>query len=863
MNSSSPDLAWWLDCLGLLFLSATAVLVVAGLMNLRMTSATRRQCLWRAAFLACALAFAGTVAGGKWWKPEPPAALPAAGREWQVRYGALPSTVVEPAAVSTSSAQERAASPRTHEGQYGWWPGMVWASGTALVLIWLLGGRILWWFLWRRTARPASPEIAARVHALAARMSLRVRPRVQVSGYLQGPVACGWRHPTVGLPADFGERFSRPQQEAMLAHELAHLAAGDPGWHLMADVLLAPLWWHPGLWWGRGQLRAASELAADEASLAVDNGPTVLAECLLDLARRLNPRPPAAWLGAHGDGFRSGLARRVKRLSGLESAVWPGPAGLAAHGVAMLGALGVGWLALGVGAWLLPRAAASPPALDLVMDLAHSTPTALPPGPQPSHNRTEPRRTPPQPTPVLAAPPGPAVPAVEAATAESAGTADQSAPATEAKPVEPAPTSSSDAKVEPAASVPEAATAAPPVQPAPLELVTRTYRLGAATAQSALDEMDPAGKQEAMGERLRRFLAVAGVPLTNSGRLSPASREGGLFQGPDGRSLIFNEHALTLLLRATSQEQTLAELALTQLNQAPPQVVIEARFVEMDERNASGVGMNFFMGQTVVGPGTNSQPGGLFLESWPDRARFSDSTNHSALAQTIGDYTNRQPLPVFQVSTATGLAQPTLSGLLSDPQYRVVLRALESRSGVNVLSTPRVTTLSGRQAQVSLTELSSVIVGIHTNALVRPGVPKSAYTNDSPFIVQTIPVGPTLDLIPNVTADGKAIDLAVNFQLVEFLGYEPAKTAGKVRVATRAGEQKVDRPLPRFRTRTLQTNARVGDGQTLVLGGIADLGTEPKQDAPPAKRLVIFITTYQIDPAGNRVVSVPPSASLR
>jgi type II secretory pathway component GspD/PulD (secretin) len=854
----------------LLSLSVTAVLVVAGLLSLPMASATRRQCLWRAAFLACALAFAGTVVGGKWWKPEPPPALPAAGREWQVRYGAIPASGVEAAAVSTGAAQDPAASPRTSGGGYGWWPGVVWAAGTALVLVWLLGGRILWWFLWRRTARPAAPEITAQVHALSARMGLHVRPRVQVSGYLQGPVACGWVHPTIGLPADFGERFSSPQQEAMLAHELAHLAAGDPGWHLMTDVVLAPLWWHPGLWWSRRQLRAASELAADEASLAVDNGPTVLAECLMDLARRLDPRPPVTWLGAHGDGFRSGLARRVKRLLGLECVAWPGPAGLTAHGVAMLGALGVGWLALGLGAWLLPRAAASPPALDLVMDIAQSTTTAIPAGTQPSRSRTEPRRSPPKSRPELAANPGPRVQAVEAPTAESAGTADQAAPASKTKPAEPAPASSSEANAEPAASLPESAAALPnpgaaepPVHPASLELVTRTYRLGAATAPSALDEMDPAGKQEVMGERLRRFLAVAGVPLTNSGWLSPSSREGGLFQGPDGRSLIFNERALTFLLRATAQEQILAEQALTQLNQAPPQVVIEARFVEIDDRNTSGVGMNFFMGQTAVGSGTNSQPAGLFLESWPDRARFSDSTNYSAAAQTIGDYANRQPLPVFPAPTATGLSEPTVSGLLSDLQYRVVLRALESRSGVNVLSTPRVTTLSGRQAQVSLTELRSVIVGIHTNALVRPGVPKSAYTNDSPFIVETIPIGPTLDLVPNVTADGKAVDLSVNFQLVEFLGYEPAKTAGKVRVATKAGEQKVDRPLPRFRTRTLQTNARVGDGQTLVLGGIADVGTELKKDAPPAKRLVIFITTYQIDPAGNRAVSVRPSASLR
>src|SRR6185503_14478821 len=100
---------------------------------------------------------------------------------------------------------------------------------------------------------------------------------------LPGPIAFGIFHPGISLPPNFSEKFSIAQQEAMLAHELAHLAAGDPLWQLLADLSVALFWWHPAAWWARHQLRMACEGAADEASLLIENGPHALAECLVTL----------------------------------------------------------------------------------------------------------------------------------------------------------------------------------------------------------------------------------------------------------------------------------------------------------------------------------------------------------------------------------------------------------------------------------------------------------------------------------------------------------------------------------------------------------------------------------------------------
>src|SRR6185295_3349034 len=115
-------------------------------------------------------------------------------------------------------------------------------------------------------------------------------------------------------------RFNPIEQSAMLAHELGHVAGHDPLWYWLADVVTALLWWHPIVWFARRQFHASSEAAADEASLAVENGPDVLAECLVQLGARLQRPPGPALLGMSG--FRSDLGRRVERLIQLPRRSW-------------------------------------------------------------------------------------------------------------------------------------------------------------------------------------------------------------------------------------------------------------------------------------------------------------------------------------------------------------------------------------------------------------------------------------------------------------------------------------------------------------------------------------------------------------
>ena len=93
------------------------------------------------------------------------------------------------------------------------------------------------------------------------------------------------------------------------------------------------------------------------------------------------------------------------------------------------------------------------------------------------------------------------------------------------------------------------------------------------------------------------------------------------------------------------------------------------------------------------------------------------------------------------------LKQYLESGRLSDPDARGLFRTLEQEEGVDFLTTPKVTTLSGRQAQIPAFD-SVEIDG------------------------QTIQLGPVLDFVPTIADDGSSVSLNVQAVITTTPGAE-------------------------------------------------------------------------------------------
>ena len=90
----------------------------------------------------------------------------------------------------------------------------------------------------------------------------------------QGPAIFGVLRPSLILPADFHQRFSRPQRQLILQHELAHWRRGDLHANLLAIGLLCLFWFHPLIWLAYRRYRADQELACDADVLKQHPGST-------------------------------------------------------------------------------------------------------------------------------------------------------------------------------------------------------------------------------------------------------------------------------------------------------------------------------------------------------------------------------------------------------------------------------------------------------------------------------------------------------------------------------------------------------------------------------------------------------------
>jgi general secretion pathway protein D len=366
--------------------------------------------------------------------------------------------------------------------------------------------------------------------------------------------------------------------------------------------------------------------------------------------------------------------------------------------------------------------------------------------------------------------------------------------------------------------------------------------------------------------------------------------------------MFFNDRTGVLFVRATMDELDLIEEAIKALNLPPPQVKLESKFVEITQNDSKALGFDWLFGNFLMGGGNVGMQGG----SAPSFAGNSTAANPSGVFPGPSSVSGVAS-PAAVASSATdglltsglgnsSIANPvlTVSGILTDPQFRMVIHALDQRQGVDVMSAPSVTTLSGRQAQIQVTVQRQILASVNATSSgqtggTTTGTTTSGTVNPGGVVQQAqqlpilqpqpvaIPTGPTLDVIPYVSADGYTIQITMIPTIIDFVGYGnpdiPDAARFEASVQAQVGNTRSPVPLPRFQVRQVTTSVMVWDGRTIVLGGLISDDVRRRRDKVPvlgdlplvgrlfrsessgsAKRnLVIFLTAKIIDPAGNRV----------
>jgi hypothetical protein len=177
------------------------------------------------------------------------------------------------------------------------------------------------------------------------------------------------------------------------------------------------------------------------------------------------------------------------------------------------------------------------------------------------------------------------------------------------------------------------------------------------------------------------------------------------------KSIFFNDRLGLLFVRATMQDLDTIEEAIQVLNTAPDEINVKAKFVEVSQNDNRAFGIDWYLGNFLMNSGSLGLQGGTApsFQGTPTAANPSGVFPGNALAGTT-----IPPNTTDQLLTG-GLRNPpgalfTLSGILTDPQFRMVLHAIDQRDGSDVLSAPEVTIISGRQAQMKATEIQTIIV---------------------------------------------------------------------------------------------------------------------------------------------------------
>ena len=378
-------------------------------------------------------------------------------------------------------------------------------------------------------------------------------------------------------------------------------------------------------------------------------------------------------------------------------------------------------------------------------------------------------------------------------------------------------------------------------------------------------------------------------------------------QFPAGASATYLPASSKLVVRNTQENIDLVETLVNEGITAVKQVAIESKFIEVTQTNLKELGFDWTLGnvgafgQSVqVGGGTTgdgiSSNGNFPFTNANGTPVGTNSVTAGNRSGTYGITANAIDALLFG-SGAAAVAPGVLSlaGVMTNPQFQLVVRALNQQKGVDLLSSPRVTTKSGQKATVEIiqefiyptqfqppqipqTITASVTSGVTAGGGSTGGFP---VTPTTPTAFEKRNTGVTLEVEPVIGPDNYTIDLNLQPQVVEFDGFinygSPINTVSTnaLGIATTQvlTQNVINQPV--FDTRKVSTSVSVYDGATVVLGGLVREDIQKVNDKVPVlgdvpfvgrlfrskidqnikRNLIIFVTARLIDPSGMPILN--------
>ncbi len=407
---------------------------------------------------------------------------------------------------------------------------------------------------------------------------------------------------------------------------------------------------------------------------------------------------------------------------------------------------------------------------------------------------------------------------------------------------------------------------------------------------------------------------------------------------PTGSSANYLASSSKLVVRNTQANLDLID-QLVDIDTSIPatQVQIESKFIEVTQNNLKELGFDWLLGQFALPFGTGVYGGGGTAPFGQNISGTSVSTSGSSTTTSNSDFPFQAPgaggIPVGATSTTTGPltggnrsgttaisvnaldgllfgsgagAAPgvlALAGVFTNPQFQVVLRALDQQKGIDLMSAPRVTAKSGQRAVIQLVREFR-----YPTQFDPPQIPQSVgsgfspVTPTTPSAFETRNLGVELEVEPTIGPDGYTIDLNLSPRVTEFDGFinygspifATAQSVTQGVLSSVSGglfngldqigdilgtpttvlvsQNTINQPV--FSVRQVTTQVTVYDGQTVVLGGLMREDVQKVEDKTPIigdiplvgrlfrtsadqhikRNLIMFVTASLLDPAGQPLI---------
>lgn len=458
-----------------------------------------------------------------------------------------------------------------------------------------------------------------------------------------------------------------------------------------------------------------------------------------------------------------------------------------------------------------------------------------------------------------------------------------------------------------------------PVTENNLEMITRVYKVppdfltptsGGDTAAptAAADPFAAKGAAGDSGPKLGGRKAAKDILVENG------------IPFPDGSSAVFNPVTSQLVVRNTAPNMDMVETYVdSQSTRTPKQVYVTTKFVEVTQKNTDELGFDWLLGpfnlpgsNRVFGSGgtagnsSNNTTGADYPISNSGGGSTAVGTNPVTRGLRFGTAAIKSDSidGLLSGSTVTNNTSPgifALSGVLTDPQFQVVVRALGQKKGVDLMSAPSVTTKPGVEANVEVVreflyptefdppQIPQNFGGTGSGSSLLGGSSSSTgsfpVTPTTPTAFQTKNIGVSMKVNPTVGADNNTIDLVLAPEVTEFEGFinygSPIQTSstdalGNPTTVTLT-ENKIVQPV--FSKRSVSTSVTVWDGQTVAMGGLIREDVQDVEDKVPLlgdlpfigrlfqtksedhfkRNLMIFVTAKLIDPSGQPVHQIAAS----